>query len=334
MIWLTVLLYLLGALAVAATILPMWRTTIWWVRLCDFPRFQIALLALVILVLLPLIRWPLAIPDLILGAGLIFSVFWQMSWVWRYMPGAPLEVPRGEAPSGAPECIALLTTNVMRTTRDADSLQRIIRDADPDVILAVETDEWWCSGLLQGLHARYPHHLLYPLSNGYGLALFSRLELIDPSVRFVVDEAIPSIKAAVRLRSGAVIDLYGVHPRPPSVLQNSTERDVELVRVGIEISEGHRPAIVLGDLNDVAWSLTTSAFKRAGGLLDPRRGRGFFNTYPAGMPGLRYPLDYVFHTPHFAVCDMRVLSRYASDHLPLIVTLCLTPRGTVEGGER
>jgi endonuclease/exonuclease/phosphatase (EEP) superfamily protein YafD len=212
---------------------------------------------------------------------------------------------------------------VFQNGRDAGGLLKIIRDADPDLVFAVETDEWWCSQLTEGLRSRYAHTLTYPLSNGYGLVIFSRLELVDPSIRFVVDPAIPSIKTGVRLRSGATIDLYGMHPQPPAPQQDSTERDVELVRVGTEIKRRNRPAVLLGDLNDVAWSPTTSEFKRAGGLLDPRRGRGFFNTYPAGVPGFRYPLDYIFHTCHFSVCDMRVLPRYHSDHLPLIATLIL-----------
>ena len=44
------------------------------------------------------------------------------------------------------------------------------------------------------------------------MAVFSRLELIRPSIRFLVDDAIPSVKSSVRLRSGAVVDLY-LHPR-------------------------------------------------------------------------------------------------------------------------
>ena len=44
---------------------------------------------------------------------------------------------------------------------------------------------------------------------------FPVFELTDPAIRFLVDDAIPSIKTGVRLRSGAVIDLYGLHRQPP-----------------------------------------------------------------------------------------------------------------------
>jgi endonuclease/exonuclease/phosphatase (EEP) superfamily protein YafD len=313
------------ALAIAVvTVLPIFRGHRWWIRLCDFPRFQVAVLGTGVLIVLCATRWPLTTGDGLVFIAVALSVIWQASWVWRYVRGAPLEVQTDRVAAGQPERIDLLTTNVFQKSRDSNSLLKIVTEADPDVVLAVETDEWWCSRLTDGLGSRYPHSLLYPLSNGYGLAVFSRLELREPVVRFLVDDAIPSIKTGVRLRCGVVIDLYGIHPQPPAPLQDSIERDVELVLVGKETKRSPRPAIVLGDLNDVAWSSTTTRFKTAGGLLDQRRGRGFFNTYPAGLPGLRYPLDYIFHTPHFAVCDMRVLPRFASDHLPFVAALSLT----------
>jgi endonuclease/exonuclease/phosphatase (EEP) superfamily protein YafD len=320
---LTALLYLIGTLLLMATMLPLWPTSRWWVRLCDFPRFQIVVLAAAVIVLLPMLRWPLSAPEV----AFIFAVFaaslWQLTYVWRYLPISPVEVENSRAESDTPKRVSLLTTNVLQTSKDSAALLKIVSRANPDLVLAVETDEWWCARLREGLAARYPHMLLYPLSNGYGMALFSRLELAERSIRFLVDDAVPSIKARIRLRSAALIDLYGMHPQPPAPQQDSTQRDAELVLVGTEIARNKRPAIVLGDLNDVAWSPTTSQFKQVGGLVDPRRGRGFFNTYPARFPGLRYPLDYVFHTPHFAVCEMRVLPSFQSDHLPLVVALVL-----------
>ena len=320
--WLSTTLWGLGALAVVASIIPIWRTTRWWVRIWDFPRFQIALLALVVLAVAPLLRPPEGPFDWMLLGSLVGVLLWQSTWVGPYLPGAPRPVKTCE---GVVESnrIALLTTNVLQKNRDVHRLIEIIREADPDLVLAVEVDEWWAERLSEGLTARYPNKISYPLSNGYGLALFTRLELIEPRVQFVLDEAIPSVKTGVRLRSGSIVEIYGVHPRPPSVLQDTTERDIELVRVATTIKERGAPAIVLGDLNDVAWSPTTAMFMKTGGLLDPRRGRGFYNTYPARWPGLRYPLDYIFSTSHFKICSMRVLPSFGSDHLPLIAELSL-----------
>lgn len=214
-----VMVMLVGVLIIVATVLPLSRSHRWWVRICDFPRFQVAVLAVGVLALLVMAGWPFGVFDSILFAGVALSAAWQVSWVWRYVPGAPLEVESSNAVD-APGRIALLTTNVLQQCRDSGALLKIIGEADPDVVLAVETDEWWCSRLTEGLSARYPHSLIYPLSNGYGLAAFSRLELRDPSVRFLVDDAIPSIKTGIRLRSGAVIDLYGLHPQPPAPQQD------------------------------------------------------------------------------------------------------------------
>ncbi len=40
------------------------------------------------------------------------------------------------------------------------------------------------------------HRMLHPLDNTYGLALFSRLELVHPELRFLLREDIPSFAPA------------------------------------------------------------------------------------------------------------------------------------------
>ncbi len=226
---LTIFLYIFGALLVVATALPQWNTSRWWVRLCDFPRLQIAVLCGVVLLVAATVHWAPNAAHLAFMLIVALAALWQLSWIWRHFPGAPREVKRSKATASAPNKISLLTSNVLQNSRNVGKLIEIVLATDPDVFFAVEIDEWWRDRLNDALASRYPHRISYPLSNEYGLALFSRFELIDPNVRFTVDEAIPSIRVRVRLRSGAMIDLYGLHPRPPSIFQNSLERDVELI---------------------------------------------------------------------------------------------------------
>jgi endonuclease/exonuclease/phosphatase (EEP) superfamily protein YafD len=128
-----------------------------------------------------------------------------------------------------------------------------------------------------------------------------------------------------------------VHPRPPEPIhdQSSTPRDAELVVVGrrIEKEKEKLPTIVAGDLNDVAWSSTSELFVRISGLLDPRVGRGFFNSFNAKNPLFRYPLDHLFHSTHFKLVHLERLPPIGSDHFPILVELQYEPAAEIEQDE-
>ncbi len=91
--------------------------------------------------------------------------------------------------------------------------------------------------------------------------------------------------------------------------------------VGDQIKDLDESCIVMGDLNDVAWSRTTRLFQRISGLLDPRVGRHYINTFHADYPLLRWSLDHVFHSTDFALVDMQRLAHIGSDHFPIYVVL-------------
>jgi endonuclease/exonuclease/phosphatase (EEP) superfamily protein YafD len=86
-------------------------------------------------------------------------------------------------------------------------------------------------------------------------------------------------------------------------------------------------------LNDVAWSRTNYLFQNISGLLDPRIGRGFYHTFHAKLPLIRFPLDHFFHSNHFRLVDFRRLDYFGSDHFPVYIKLSYEPEAEIEQEE-
>jgi endonuclease/exonuclease/phosphatase (EEP) superfamily protein YafD len=321
-------LVIAAAFVVAATLLPLSRSDAWWVRGFDFPRLQ--LLALIALVAAAFVLthdgaddpgWWRAAVLLALAACAGYQG-WMM---YPYLPIARAQVQRSDG--GDPRsALRMVTANVLMTNRDAARLLAILREADPDLILLVETDAWWQQQLAV-LRTAHPFAVEQPQDNTYGMLLYSRLPLVDPKVEFLVQRDIPSIHVGVQLRSGVRVALHCLHPRPPFPTEDdsSTGRDAELLIVGKAIKQRSEPVVVMGDLNDVAWSRTNYLFQDISGLLDPRIGRGFFNTFHAQWPFLRFPLDHFFHSNHFRLIDFRRLPAFGSDHFPVFIALSFEP---------
>ena len=322
-------LALTGVWLISGTLLNFSSHSHWYVRGWDFPRVFAAGLALIVAA-----AWAWTCLDdwrwwdgvfLALLAGVVGVQVWN---IYPYTPLARPQVLRSGRGDDVPS-ISLVATNVLIENRAFDQWREVIRAAHADVILAVEVDDAWMEGAVRPLIADWPHVVAEPRDNCYGMVLLSRLELVNPEVRYTVQEDIPSIHCGVRLKSGDVIDLHCLHPRPPEPLrnQNSTPRDAELVLLGRAIGEdpADPPTIVTGDLNDVAWSHTTRLFLRLSGLLDPRIGRGFFNSYNAKNPLFRFPLDHFFHSNDFRLIELRRLDFVGSDHFPMYLALSYEP---------
>jgi endonuclease/exonuclease/phosphatase (EEP) superfamily protein YafD len=317
-------LYGLALLLIAATLLPFWRSPRWWIRVWDFPRVQLSLAICACGIGLWVTANPHTAAQAVATAGLAAAAAIHLAHIWRYTPLAPVQVPRANPETPRARRLRILFANVLASNRRADALIALIADADPDLVLLVETDGWWDREL--GLLApRFRHVLRHPLANTYGMHLLSMLPLRNQGFRFLVEPDVPSAFAEVQLASGEWIVFFGVHPRPPRPAQDTDERDAELLIVGHEAREGRLPAIVSGDLNDVAWSYTTRLFQRISGLLDPRIGRGLYSTFHAQIPLLRWPLDHLFHDARFTLVELRRLPAFGSDHFPVLVELAFEP---------
>lgn len=323
----TAILTLLLALV---TIAPLSKHTAWWIRVWDFPRLQILALSLSVL-LLNLLFLPLS-SSLVWGmiAVNLACVAYQGVWIFPYTRLSKPQVVDFTGYQHKPR-LRLLVCNVLTPNRQADKLLALVATERPDVLVVVETDSWW-EQRLAPLEQDYPHSLKCPQDNLYGMHVYSRLKLSDAEIQYLVDKEIPSMHMMVHLPQGPQVRLHCVHPMPPSPTENdeSEDRDAELVMVGKSVAKSTFPAIVTGDLNDVAWSTTTRLFLKVSGLLDPRRGRGMFSTFHAGYPFLRWPLDHVFHSDDFVLGTLRRLTHVGSDHFPILVELVYAPKQGAE----
>lgn len=309
-----------ATLPILMTMLPVSTVGRGWVRIWEFPRLQIAATGLLALgAMLRKSRGTL--PDAAVTLGLAASVAYQLTKIFPYTPFSPKQVQVGVA-ADPERCLSLVTANVFMENRKSGRMMDIVREADPDVVCLLEPDHWW-ENEMRGLEDTHPHVIKCPQENTYGMLLYSRLPLEQCEIRFLVQDDVPSMRSVIRLPSGDEVVLYCVHPRPPRATRASYGRDAELVLIGREMASDQRPAIVLGDLNDVGWSYTTTLFQRLSHTLDPRVGRGMFNTFNANNPLLRYPLDHVFHTRHFSLIHLERLAHAGSDHFPMLVTLLM-----------
>ncbi|MBW0145370.1 endonuclease/exonuclease/phosphatase family protein [Sphingomicrobium clamense] len=314
----------LGAFAlflVVAAFIPAWQTDLWFIRLFDFPRMQLGFAGIFVAIL-----YAILVPDwrhgrsLFVLSTLVIATLWQFTHAARFLFFYPKEVASADQ-CPADRQLSLLGANVLIDNDDYAAMLETVRAANADVVLLTESDAKW-EEAMRPIEADYPHRIAIPLDNAYGMHLYSKLPF-DGAVKFRLQGDIPSIDGTLTLRDGSEVHLFAVHPEPPLPGDDAGERDAELVLVGRDMRDRGGASIVLGDLNDVAWSKTTKLFIEVSGTRDPRVGRRLMPTFNAKWPLLRWPLDHLFVSPHWDHVDMDRLDASGSDHFPVLFTTCL-----------
>lgn len=308
-------------LAAFITLLPFDH---WVVRIFDFPKVQLLVLSAITLILWVFILKIDTSIDYFGIIALCLSIIFHLYRVVPYSPFFPKEVIKctKEIESNS---ISLLASNVLTENSNYQLLINQIEELQPDLVLTLESDERW-EKALSTIEKMYPHTAKVPQDNLYGMHFYSKLPVKNLEVRYLFKEGIPSIKCKVQLANQQWVMIYGLHPKPPSPTEapTSTYRDAELLKVGKEVSKIEEPTIVFGDLNDVAWSKSTSLFRKISGLVDPRIGRGRYCTFHADYKLFRWPLDHLFHSKDFCLVNLKVLPSIGSDHFPIYAKLQLS----------
>lgn len=323
-------LIVLSGLLLGFSVLSVIRHDYWTFRVFDYPRLQKFVLTLLTLILV-VVFFTGAIRSQYLLIGLLsLNLAFLAYQIVPFTPLGKKHILRVQNHISE-QSIRIIIANVYQENTNYKGCLDELRNNEADLILLLETNKIWEQQTLS-LEKTHPFHHRIPLENTYGMLLYSRYELVDPQVKFLVQDDIPSIHTKIKLPCGQLIQLYALHPTPPVPNENprSTERDKELLLVADMAKAATDPIIVIGDMNDVAWSYTTELFLKMSGLLDPRRGRGFYNSFHAHYPIMRFPLDHAFISTDFKLKDMKRLDNFNSDHFPIYIALQYEPTAALQ----
>lgn len=302
--------------------LPFTGSNHWTVRMWDFVRVQSAVVQIILLLIL--LYQIDSTFRLVLFILLCISLVYQLVLIIPFTPVYPKEQLGQHQPFKQLDFIA---ANVYQDNVRYDDLIKLVKSKKPDLLLTMETNQRW-EEALQPIEIDYVHHVKVPLDNYYGMHLYSKRPILQSEIKFLVNDDIPSIYAKINLGDNYTINLICLHPEPPSPTERDTsrDRDAELMLAGKWVRELSGPTIVCGDLNDVAWSRTTTLFKKMTGLIDPRIGRGFYPTFHAEYFFMRFPLDHFFYTKDLVLREMSRLPYFGSDHFAMFYSVFLTER--------
>ncbi|GLR15720.1 endonuclease/exonuclease/phosphatase family protein [Portibacter lacus] len=311
-------LYTISILAIIGTFLPKFDIEHWIVR--GQAYFRGVYLGLnVLMIILLLVFAGATLWTFIMIAGLIAAVIVCLQSILPFTSLGKIQVPSAKE-SSTENTLNLLIYNVYQYNTEYQKLLDLVEEVEPDIIFLIETSVDWAKGL-SSLKEKYNFHLNDVRENTYGLMLYSKLELLEGGINYLVKQEIPSAEILIK-KNNVMVRILGIHPKPPVLGEAETSRskDRELIQaaryLNAQVEDDHQ--ILIGDLNDVAWSRASLAFKKMTGMKDPRAGRGFYPTFPTWSP-IKIPLDHVFCSSGLELVDFKVLENIGSDHFPVNV---------------
>lgn len=294
----------------------------WWVRLLDFPRIQLTLA----LLLAGSAAFALGPRGKRLYATIAICAVATAYNGYKLAPYTPVWPEAVNAGGACPAQgrVRILAVNVKRGNEQSAPLRDLLGSLQPDIFLAMETDAWW-DRELDAVAGGFANNLKEVASaqNHFGIHLMSKLERVSGKILYLEDKGVPTVHAMFRLDNGETFEFLGLHPKPPSVFQDSTVRDAQLLEGARMAAQSPEPTVVAGDLNSTPWEGVVRGMIAQAGLLDPRIGRGFFNTYTQPGLGPLWPIDHILMQQPFRLSSFMRGPDIGSDHRPVIAELCL-----------
>ena len=211
--------------------------------------------------------------------------------------------------------IRVLNANVRASNTAADGIIALLNRVQPDVFAILEfTDH--LADAMRPLDQRYPHRVLVPQNDNFGIAVFSRwpfanTELFDLGGYTAIDVQIMSTNGNWHF--------IAAHPVPPIGAELARLRNRQLEQLAQRLSAMTTPRIVVGDFNLAPFSPHFADFIDQTGLDNALRGKGPSFTWPSFFLPLGIPIDHVMTSAEFEVTRYFREQDIGSDHFPVVV---------------
>jgi endonuclease/exonuclease/phosphatase (EEP) superfamily protein YafD len=217
--------------------------------------------------------------------------------------------------------ILVISMNVHRVNDDTTAAVAYLRDRQPDVVAVLEVDADWAAAL-DSLAEAFPHRVIRPRPDNFGIALLSRWPLDDVELVSFSETGFPSIVATVRRPAGD-FRFIATHPYPPFDARCTDQLLTHLDGVAEVAEASSLPCLVAGDFNATPWSRPFRRLVATSGLVDSALGRGVQATWHAHLPAPRIPIDHVLVPPEATVLRREVGPDIGSDHFPIEAEITL-----------
>lgn len=216
----------------------------------------------------------------------------------------------GGVASGASFVVA--GANVHLDSTDPRPLLDWVSARRPDVLVVLEVSDAYARAWSLG--EQYPHSVVVPRADPFGIALLSRHPIRQQTV--IEDEHdTPRIEVVLDWQ-GQEIAVVAFHPMPPISVADHQRRNDSLAGVVQRFAD--MPTVIVGDFNATPWSSAFVVPERQGFA----RATTLLPTWPAAWGGVvGLPIDQVIVSRHWAVAERAVGPDIGSDRFPVVVSL-------------
>jgi endonuclease/exonuclease/phosphatase (EEP) superfamily protein YafD len=203
--------------------------------------------------------------------------------------------------------------NVLSQNKNFRGLINQIEKEDPHIIALIEINSAWASALAP-IMAKYPHMIIIPQEDNFGLALYSKEEFLD------VEEIKSEMGLSSILASFSEYHLFLTHPFPPVSSDTWKSRNSHYQEIVKKFKGSSTPLVLIGDFNSAPWSVHLQEMSES---LELKIVNGLQCTWPSYFPpGFRIGLDHAYVSKKIKA-SKRILNDFDSDHLPFLLEIGL-----------